>query len=262
MLQSIPNIFVATPCFGGMATQRYVHSMIGLMNRGTEAGYAVTLQMLGHESLITRGRNTLVAMFLDSSATHLMFIDSDIGFDPLEAEQMLKFNQDVVAGMYPLKLMEWDAAATCRARNGEDPATAPIRFVGAPLPEGQREWRGAFVTAEFAGTGFMLIRRNVFERMIEAYPHTHYTAAHISSSAPATRNLYALFDCMIEEETSHYLSEDYTFCKRFRAIGGKVWLNTHSNLVHVGSFDYSGSPAPRFPNAAIREVPAPTPNAA
>jgi hypothetical protein len=255
MIQSIPSIFVATPCFGGLVTQRYLYSMIQLMNRGTEAGYAVTLQMLGHESLITRGRNALVAMFLDSPATHLMFIDSDIGFDPLEAEAMLKFNQDVVAGMYPLKVMEWDAAAIRRAKSGEHPSTAPIRFVGVPLAESQREWRGGFVTGEFAGTGFMLIKRGVFERMIEAYPHVHYTASHTSSSAPATQNLYALFDCMIEPETGHYLSEDYTFCKRFRAIGGKIWLNTRSYLTHTGSHDYAASPAPRFPAAVAASTP-------
>jgi len=263
MLQSVPHVFVATPCFGGMVTQRYMHSMVGLLQRGTEAGYEVTLQMLGHESLITRGRNALAAMFLDSPATHLMFIDADIGFNPAEAERMLKFNQDMVAGMYPLKLMEWDEAAIHRMIHGEHPTAAPIRFVGAPLPEGERESRDGFVTAEFAGTGFMLIKRNVFERLIDANPNMHYDAAHTASSASKTRNLYAFFDCMIEPETKHYLSEDYSFCKRFRAIGGKIWLDTRSNLVHVGSYDFTGSPAPRFPTAALCPLPAtPLPDAA
>ena len=243
---SAPHIVVATPCYGGLVTQRYMQCMFGLLQRGTERGYAVTLQMLGYESLITRGRNTLVAAFLDNpEATHLLFIDADIAFDPAEVEQMIAFGEDVVAGSYPLKILDWDDKAIERARRGEPLETAPLRYVGVPCEGAERESRDGFVTAEFAGTGFMLIRRETIARMIDAYPETHYTAAHNFTNVAPSENLYALFDCMIEPETGHYLSEDYAFCRRWRAIGGKVWLNTLSRLTHIGTFEFQGDPSRR-----------------
>jgi hypothetical protein len=70
----------------------------------------------------------------------------------------------------------------------------------------------------------------------------------------ASTSLYALFDCMIEPETGHYLSEDYTFCKRWRAIGGKVWLNTKSSLIHIGAHEFLGNPAVRYPSTETTQT--------
>jgi hypothetical protein len=247
MSDQAPHIFVATPCFGGLVTQRYMQCVFTLLQRGSERGYAVSLQMLGYESLITRGRNTLVSMFLDNpTATHLMFIDADIGFDPAEVEHMIDLGEDVVAGMYPLKILDWDEQAIRRVGRGEHFETAALRYVGVPLEEDAREERNGFVTGEFAGTGFMLIRREAIERMVEAYPETRYTAAHNFTNAPKGMNYHALFECMIEPGTGHYLSEDYAFCRRWRAIGGKVWLNTRSTLIHVGPHEFLGNPARRY----------------
>ena len=251
MSERTPHIFVATPCFGGLVTQRYMQCVFTLLQRGTERGYSVSLQMLGYELLITRGRNTLVSMFLDNpTATHLMFIDADIGFDPTEVEHMLDLGEDVVAGMYPLKILDWDENAIRRAAHGEQFETAALRYVGVPLEEGVRQQRNGFVTAEFAGTGFMLIRREAIERMVQAYPETRYTAAHNFTNAPKNMNYYALFECMIEPGTGHYLSEDYAFCRRWRAIGGKVWLNTCSTLIHIGAHEFLGNPALRHAQQA------------
>ena len=246
MSDQAPHIFVATPCFGGLVTQRYMQCVFTLLQRGNERGYAVSLQMLGYELLITRGRNTLVAMFLDNpTATHLMFIDADIGFDPAEVEHMLDLGEDVVAGMYPLKILDWDEHAIRRVSRGEHFETAALRYVGVPLEDGAREERSGFVTGEFAGTGFMLIRREAIERMVEAYPETRYAAAHNFTNAPKNMNYHALFECMIEPGTGHYLSEDYAFCHRWRALGGKVWLNTRSTLIHIGPHEFLGNPALR-----------------
>jgi len=246
MPNKAPHIFIATPCYGGLVTQRYMQCVFTLLQRGTERGFGVSLQMLGYESLITRGRNTLVSMFLDNpTATHLMFIDADIGFDPTEVEHMLALGEDVVAGMYPLKILDWDEHAILRVNRGEHFETAALRYVGVPLEENTRERRNGLVTAEFAGTGFMLIRREAIARMVEAYPETRYAAAHNFTNMPQSSNYYALFDCMIEPGTGHYLSEDYAFCRRWREIGGKVWLNTHSRLTHIGAHEFLGDPSYR-----------------
>jgi hypothetical protein len=240
-----PHVFLATPCFGGMVSQRYMISAIALLQLGQQAGVKVTLDLLGYESLITRGRNILVSRFLDDpTATHLLFVDADIGFDPLQVARMLRFDEDVVAGMYPLKLQDWSSGLS-RAVAGEPLESAPLRYVGAPCEGAHADSRDGFVAATHAGTGFMMIRRRVFSEMIAAYPHLRFTAAHVAAAPSRSANQYALFDCMIEPETGVYLSEDYAFCRRWRDLGGRVWLDSQGALIHVGQQEFCGAPALR-----------------
>ena len=239
------HIVIATPCFGGMVSQRYMVSAIGLLQLGSSLGVKVTLDLLGYESLITRGRNILASRFLDDpTATHLLFIDADIGFDPAQVFRMLRFDDDVVAGMYPLKRHDWNSGMG-HAVNGEALETAPLRYVGAPCEGEDAENCDGFVSATYAGTGFMLIRRQVFSRMMAAYPHLRFSAAHVAAAPSLSPNQYALFDCMIEPETGVYLSEDYTFCRRWRDLGGRIWLDTQGRLIHVGQYEFSGDPGCR-----------------
>lgn len=241
------HLVVATPCFGGMVTQRYMQSAIGLLQLGTASGLAISLELLGGDSLITRSRNTLVSKFLDKpGTTHLLFVDADIGFDPQQVGRMLMFDVDVVAGMYPLKLHDWSPAALTRAREGEAVETAPLRYVGVPCEGDSFRQRDGFVTGLFAGTGFMLIKRRALEAMASAYPETRYTATHADATPSGSANQYALFDSMIESETGHYLSEDYTFCRRWRDIGGEIWLDTQGTLLHIGPYEFAGQPDLRF----------------
>ena len=244
-MQDQIHIFVATPCFGGMVSQRYMISAIGLLQLGDKLGFKATLDLLGYESLITRGRNILVSRFLDNpTATHLLFIDADIGFDPSQVARMLRFDADVVAGMYPLELHDWSSGMQ-HAIHGEALETAPLRYVGAPCEGAEAASRDGFVAATYAGTGFMLIRRQVFTHMKQAYPHLRYSAAHVAAAPSQSPNQYALFDCMIEPETGVYLSEDYTFCRRWRDLGGRIWLDAQGGLIHVGQYEFAGDPARR-----------------
>jgi hypothetical protein len=242
------KLFIATPCYGGMVTQRYMQCVCGFLLETASAGLPVQLELLGRESLITRGRNALVAKFLDDpETTHLMFIDADIGFEPRQVVRMLNFNKDVVAGMYPLKEISWDAGAIARAKRGEPLEHASLRFVGVPLEGPEREIENGFVTGSYAGAGFLLIKRAVFEKLKTNYPHLRYTAAHTTASPSRSSNQYAFFDCIIDEATGEYLSEDYAFCQRWRALGGKIWLDTQGTLAHVGPHEFVGSPQGRFP---------------
>jgi hypothetical protein len=237
------HLFVATPCYGGLVHQRYMQSAIDLLQTCPAHGVRVSIELLGYDSLITRSRNALVAKFLDTeSATHLLFVDADISFDAGHVLRMLRFDQDVVAGMYPLKMILWDDAAIERVRAGELPDSAPLRYVGVACEGAEGDSRDGFVTGVYAGTGFMLIRRGVFRRMIEAFPETRYTAAHTQPEPSSSPNQYALFDCMIDPATGHYLSEDYAFCQRWRSIGGTLWLDTRGELTHIGTHEFEGRP--------------------
>ncbi|MDD3030101.1 MAG: hypothetical protein PHS57_07470 [Alphaproteobacteria bacterium] len=241
-----PLILIGTPCYGGVVFQGYMESVLRLMVYASQNDFEVSLALLGGDSLITRSRNKLVSAFLDMpQATHLMFIDADISFLPEDIHRMLKLGQDVVAGVYPIKNYDWDQARKKMKpeMDSRDLAESGLHFVGLPCPLKEREVSGDFVTGVYAGTGFMLIARAALKRMIKAYPETKYDVAHVyPMPAHASDHQYALFDCMIEPGTQIYLSEDFTFCRRWRDIGGQIWLDTKSRLAHDGTFRFQGRP--------------------
>ena len=245
-LAPAPNIYVATPCYGGLVTTHYTMSVLALSQYAAASGFAVGVHLLGRESLVTRARNTFVADFMATpEATHLMFIDADIGFAPQSVARMLAFDEDVVAGMYPAKALRWDVPD--RIRDREPPAQAALQYVGKFCDRDELELRDRFATGEYCGTGFMLMKRGVITRMIAAYPETAYGSDHVyvAEGAPSGP-LHALFECMIDPDTREYLSEDFGFCKRWRAIGGKIWLDIEAGLTHTGNYDFVGAPALRF----------------
>lgn len=212
MSQPAFHLFVATPCYGGMVHQGYMRSVIELLQTGPALGVRVSVEIQGYDSLITRSRNTLVAKFLNTpGATHLRFVDADIAFEAEQIVRMLRFGEDVVAGVCPLKMICWDEAALERVRSGAAHETAPLRYVGYP-----------------------------------AFPGTRYSAVHTGPVPDNRPNQFALFDCMIEPATGHYLSEDYAFCRRWRSIGGRIWLDTRGRLTHAGPHEFSGRPDLRF----------------
>ncbi len=242
------SVFLATPCFGGQVGQGYMQSVISLMQHTANYPVTMTLALLGNDALITRSRNTLVSTFLnDSSATHLLFIDADISFEASDVIRLLAADKDVVAGMYPIKALDWEMAAQRSPLSRETEEEAALNYVGTPLPGAEAEWDGDFVTASYAGTGLILIKRQVIEKMIAAYPHLQYGAIHSyprTNRTPGTQ--YALFECMIESKTGLYLSEDYAFCHRWRDIGGKIWLDTAGRLTHTGPHNFPGNPNARY----------------
>jgi hypothetical protein len=247
----VTQIIIATPCFGGLVHQHYMLSILGLLCAPLARRVAFTLDLLGHDSLVTRSRNTLLARFLARpAATHLLFVDADIGFLPDQLERMLDFGAPVVAGVYPLKVLHHGPLADARRHSGEPAESAPLVYLGEPCTGAEAARSGGFVTARHAGTGFMLLRRDALERMVAAYPETRYRSigAHRDGAATGEEPTphHALFDCMIDPDTGAYLSEDFAFCRRWRALGGRIWLDTLGRLTHVGTHDYVGDPAVRF----------------
>ena len=243
-----PHVFIATPCYGGVVTQGYMQSVVGMMQQAGVDGYDVTLALLGQDALITRSRNTLLAHFIAAgTATHILFIDNDLSFDAMLAGRLIACNKDVVAASYPLKTFYWDGQTQRRMRSGEPASSAALRYVGELCTGSLAERDGDLATATYVGTGFMLITRSAIHRMMDAYPQTRYKNIH-AYDEPQGRAItpYALFECMIDPATQTYLSEDFSFCHRWHALGGKVWLDTRSCLTHSGQADFHGAPGTVF----------------
>jgi hypothetical protein len=250
-----PMIVLATPCFGGQVGQAYMLSVLDLYRASLKGDYDLDVVLLGGDALITRARSVLVARFLDTpGATHLLFVDADIAFAPEQLLRLLRFDVDVAAAFYPLKRVDW-RAIPARVVAGEPLETAALSYVGSLCEGAELRVVDGFATARFAGTGFQLLKRAVFERLIAAHPETRF--GHVDTpadQAPTAANLYALFECLIDPATGRYVSEDYAFCERWRALGGTIWLDLHSRVAHTGAQTFEGDTTARFAALARRET--------
>jgi hypothetical protein len=231
-----PSILIATPCYGGLVTNHYLMSVLGMTRLLTEQHIAYDLRTLS-DSLITRARNTIASDFLEQTQfSHLFFIDADLGFDPGAVLRYLDFGKELVCGVYPLKRL--DIASIRASDAGDAVAEAASYLYSSPISvhEGNLPENG-FLRTDYAATGFMLIHRSALERMAEAYPELRYRGDRIvSAGSAATR--YAFFDTMIADGES--LPEDYSFCKRWRAVGGEIWIDLESRFSHVGTHVFRG----------------------
>jgi hypothetical protein len=243
-----PHILVATPCYGGQVTSLYTLSLLGLQRACAEIGIGLSFRLIAGDSLITRARNLAVQQFLATpEATHLLFIDADIGFAPEQALALLAADKEVCGAVYPLKRLDWERIRA-QARAGIDNlAASTLNYVvdfkeGEPIPPG-----GEFFRVKYLGTGFLMIRREVFARLAERYPETRFRQIHLGLNIDAAHApAHAFFDCVIDPETGEYLSEDYTFCKRWTEIGGEIWAYADSRLAHVGTLVFEGDLANAF----------------
>lgn len=204
------SILFATPMYGGQCTEQYFSSCMALKDQLVRAGVEHAWLTGINESLITRARNGMVASFMKTEFQSLMFIDADIQFEPEDVGKLWNMNADVAVGVYAMKKPDaaWYAA-----------------WVDGKL---MKELPDKPMDVDFAGTGFMMIKREVIQRMIEAYPETK----HESNEGTC----HALFDTAVLDDT--YYSEDYLFCRRFREIGGAITMDPTVKLKHIGSYVY------------------------
>jgi hypothetical protein len=245
----MPRIVVATPCYAGQLTMEYVNSALALQRACFERGIAITFDLRANEALITRARNDLVGRFLRTNGTHLMFIDADIGFTPAQFFRLLDFDVDMAAAAYPLKRIDWGRARQAVEDNRPDLEGAALEYVVYFDGEGRTVTaRNDFIRVRYAGTGFLLIRRAVIERLYAAHPELRYKL--IERSPDIARadiaEQVSLFECIIDPDTKEYLSEDYAFCRRWLALGGEIWLDIKSRLNHVGYNVFHGSLEAQF----------------
>jgi hypothetical protein len=216
-------------------------------------GVQIDFFYLFNESLITRARNYLVDEFMRSDHTHLMFIDSDIGFDPMDVLALAALadeseDREIVCGPYPKKAISWEKIkrAVDKGFADENPNILE-KYVGDyvfnPAGESGNQIRlDEPVEVLEGGTGFMCVTKSAFEKYEKAYPEFHYKPDHVrTKNFDGSREIMAYFDCVIDPETKRYLSEDYLFCQWSRKAGVKVWMCPWMKLTHMGSYMFGGS---------------------
>jgi hypothetical protein len=248
------HIFIATPCYGGQIGEPYFRSMMRLAILCNKYDIKYTISTLANESLITRGRNTLVSFFMENKdATHLFFIDADIEFQPEDLLRQVAYDKPIVVGAYPKKAINWDSIITA-ARNTELEETSEtieghssnyvVNFDFVKDENGNRTPQvqivDNLVRLKDAGTGFMCIKKEVIQQMMDAHPDLKYVND-INVDKKFEPYMYALFDTMIDPESRRYLSEDYMFCRLWQQMGGEVYLDPRTALNHVGHYTFRGN---------------------
>jgi hypothetical protein len=244
------QLVVATPCFGGQVSSIYASSIFALQRAvHGMSNLGLKVHLRDGDALITRARANLVAMFLDDpDATHFLFIDADIGFKPEQVFRLIESGADVVAGVYPIKRINWEKARRALESKRPDVPGASLDYVlEVDDPDRVTVVRG-FTRVRYAGTGFLMIRRHVLERMCAHpnYASLQFFREHSHDALTGSPNRFALFDCMIDAKSGTYLSEDFAFCKRWTDIGGEIWADLESNLDHVGPSVFHGDVASQF----------------
>ena len=208
------KVHIAMPCYGGMLTESTFMSFIKWANTARQLGIDWTLETMVNESLISRARNTLTAKFLDMpDATHLFFVDADIGWEPWHLLVLLNRDVDVIGGLYPMKTM-------------------PIKWVVNGF-EGAEEGPDGLQEVSKAGTGFLLMKKHVFEKL-KSHPAVKQYKNDIGLHPKFDQHLKTYFDTAVRQ--NRYYSEDWTFCENWRDMGGKIWVDKRILLRHSGSY--------------------------
>jgi len=247
------KLFIATPMYGGMSHGLYVKSCLDLQTTMAKYGVETKFSFLFNESLITRARNYLVDEFLRSGFTHLLFIDSDIHYSPQDVLALLALDKDVIGGPYPKKSINWgNIASAARTHPGLEPRELE-NLVGEYVFNVVKGTSQFTVTEPLEvmeiGTGFMLVKSEVFKKMEKEYPTIKYKPDHVGqANFDGSRYIHAFFDTVIDTKDSitgggseRYLSEDYMFCQMWRKMGGKIFLCPWMRTQHIGTYAFTGN---------------------
>ena len=235
------HLHIGIPCYGGMVSEPTMTSFLRFILIAQQAGLNWSLDTMVNESLVTRARNNLMAkMMTNKEATHFMFIDADIRFEPDAILKMIACDKDVIGGLYPKKAL-------------------PVNYVINLRPE--TKIQGDIFTVDTMGTGFLLFKRHVYEKLIAAHPECKYVDD-VGLGKQYEPMMYSIFDCNIDAR-GHYLSEDWLFCRRWAAIGGEIWAHGKVLLNHIGHYEFAGdlSKMPKFGNEASNALPGGAPAA-
>lgn len=250
-IESGENICVAlcTPMYGGVGMLDYFLSLMNTKKLFDKIGIKHIFLYTKQESLVQRARNSIVGYALEiPDVTHIFFIDADIQWNEFDVLLLLENNVDIVGGIYPKKaynfkrMINVDEILKTKENNKYNGDISDELYLKHHLVDynlngcGNTKIENGLLEVRHIATGFMMIKRQVFEKLIEAHPEWEYKDD--IHNPPVNTKFYSFFDCVIKD--MHYLSEDWTFCDRWRETGGKIYANITIPLVHIGTIAYEG----------------------
>ena len=243
-----PKIFVATPMYGGMCAGFYTQAIIQLLTTCQANGVDVEYSFMFNESLITRARNSLTHTFMQTDCSHLMFIDADIKFRAEDVIHMIRADKDILCGIYPKKEINWHSVKAAmdrgvpfdqlKSHTGSFVVNL-VNYVGevtVPVNQPVEIFNG--------GTGFMLIKREVFDKLGESVPSYSNDVVDLGGKMKQSEPIKEFFTTSIEPGTNRLLSEDYHFCRIWRESGGQVHAAPWCQLSHIGTYAFEGQLTP------------------
>ena len=243
-----PKIFVATPMYGGMCAGFYTQAIIQLLTTCQANGVDVEYSFMFNESLITRARNSLTHTFMQTDCSHLMFIDADIKFRAEDVIHMIRADKDILCGIYPKKEINWHSVKAAmdrgvpfdqlKSHTGSFVVNL-VNYVGevtVPVNQPVEIFNG--------GTGFMLIKREVFDKLGESVPSYSNDVVDLGGKMKQSEPIKEFFTTSIEPGTNRLLSEDYHFCRIWRETGGQVHAAPWCQLSHIGTYAFEGQLTP------------------
>jgi|TARA_Y100000114_G_scaffold140701_1_gene145847 hypothetical protein len=238
------SIFVATPVHSEVSIH-YFQACLEFQKHCISNNIQASFQVM-KSSLITQGRNLCVSSFMQSNHTHLLFVDSDIEFQTQSIFKMISSDKQVISVPYPLKQLFWDKAWE-RISKGNIKNAKDLKFKGLysyPMKvedDKNIKIKDGVIEVTHSPTGCMLIKREVIEKMIKAYPEKEIVQKSvINGELIKVPYLYNLFDTEFDPKTKNYLGEDFAFCKRWKEIGGKCYALITDRITHAGEHQYRG----------------------
>ena len=255
-----PCVYILTPCYGSVCFVNYLCCLMNTKELFRKFNIELHIEFCKSDSLVSRARNNLVAKAMTNpNMTHIIFIDNDITWDPMDIIKLILSEKQLVGGIYPLKHYDWNKLVP-NEQDGhiiqtwiDNKNKSSLKNVvpndkiiqhkilryNLNLIDNKLDIQNNLAKVKHIANGFMMIRRNVIEKMSQAFPSTKYVDDIGFLSKDENNYAYALFDCGVEE--GHYYSEDWLFCHRWSKMGGSIWVDVSINLIHTGTEDYSGS---------------------
>jgi len=254
--ENSPCVYILTPCFASLCYVNYVSCLMNTIALFRLHGIELCIEFCRNDSLVSRARNNLVARAMSNpKMTHIIFIDNDITWDPLDILKLVVSDKPIIGGIYPLKNYNWNKLTTSPNSVGEiierknNSQFSSIIDDESMIQYNLLKYNVNYLSTtlnieknmtkvKHIATGFMMIQRNVIEKMSAAFPSTKYVDDVHFLKPHENEFAYALFDCGVEE--GHYFSEDWLFCHRWTKMGGSIWADISINLTHTGIEDYRG----------------------
>jgi hypothetical protein len=247
------GLFLATPMYGGVCAGMFAKSTADLSALCTQYGIPLQMYYLFNESLITRARNYCCDEFMRSTSEHMLFIDSDIGFNPqdviammaLQAQEPEKY--EIIGGPYPKKCISWEKIKSAVDKGiADDDPNVLEKFVGDYVfnPKGGQQSIAISEPCEVLeiGTGFMMVTKAAMQKFQNTYPQYMYKPDHVRTEHfDGSREIMMFFQAEVDPVTKRYLSEDYWFCQKAQAADIKTWFCPWMKLQHVGTYIFGGS---------------------